>query len=130
MNDPEAVIIPIGLFLITFMIIKNVLEYKTRRQLIEKGLVNKNVKFLQGFETGFLSSLKWGLVLIGVGAALLISRNASYNVREEVLFGAMFLAAGIGQIVFYIIALFGPKKNLPENGNGNGNNQENLPKAP
>lgn len=132
MNDPEAVIIPIGLFWIIFMIVKNTLDYKIRKQLIEKGLVNKNVKFLQNIESGFLSSLKWGLVLLGVGGALLISQSVNYKIRDEVMFGSMFLAAGLGLIIFYIIALFQAKKNPPHNGNSNGNdnNQENFPKAP
>jgi Domain of unknown function (DUF6249) len=121
----ESIIIPIGMFLITYLIIKASLDYKTRKQLIEKGLVNKDIKFLGGLDSGFMSSLKWGLVLTGIGFALLISRLAASNLRDkdEVMFGAMFLAAGIGLVIHYLIVLTQSKKS--PNGNGNGNDKDN-----
>ena len=126
MEHPEAVIIPIVSFWTVFMVIKTSLDYKTRKHLIEKGLVNKNVKFLQNFEGGFLSSLKWGLVLLGIGAALLITKIADYDFEDEATFGAMFLAAGIGLVIYYFFAMFQAKNNPQNNGNGNGDDKNTL----
>ena len=94
------------LFPIFYLMLKAILNYAVKKRLIEKGLVNENVKFLADYEGGFLSSLKWGLVLIGIGAALLIARLAKYDIEEEGLFvfGLMFLMAGIGLLVHYFIA--------------------------
>jgi len=94
------------LFPIFYMMLKAILDYAARKKLIEKGMVNENVRFLAGYEGGFLSSLKWGLVLIGIGVALLIARIAQYDIEEEgvFVFGLMFLMAGIGLLVHYFIA--------------------------
>ena len=116
----EAVLIVLIVFWTFFMSIKTIFDYRTRKHLIDKGLVNKNVKFLQGFESGYLSSLKWGLVLLGIGGALIITKLADYDFEDEATFGAMFLAAGVGLVVYYFIALFQAKNNPQNNGNGNG----------
>jgi hypothetical protein len=94
------------MFPIFYLMLKAILDYAAKKKLIEKGMVNENVKFLAGFEGGFLSSLKWGLVLMGIGAALVIARLAKYDIEEEGLFvfGLMFLLAGIGLLVHYFIA--------------------------
>ena len=94
------------MFPIFYLMLKAILDYAARKKLIEKGMVNENVKYLAGFEGGFLSSLKWGLIMIGIGVALVIARLAKYDIEEEGLFvfGLMFLMAGIGLLVHYFIA--------------------------
>lgn len=94
------------MFPIFYLMLKAILDYAARKRLIDKGMVNENVKYLAGFEGGFLSSLKWGLILIGIGVALVIARLAKYDIEEEGLFvfGLMFLMAGIGLLVHYFIA--------------------------
>jgi len=119
--ENESIIIPLGMFFITYIIIKASLDYKTRKHLIEKGLVNKDVKFLSGFEGGFMSSLKWGLVLVGIGFALLISRMVDRDVADEVMFGAMFLAAGVGLVIHYFVAMTQARNNP----NGKSDDQNN-----
>jgi len=97
-------VIPMVLFFTVGWIVKIVSDNKTRRLLIEKGLVNENARFVFDKPQSQISaSMKWGFVLIGVGVALLIS-TMSYSITEEATFGLMFLFAGIGLLVFYFIA--------------------------
>ena len=51
-----------------------------------------------------LSSLKWGMVLVGIGLAWLVSRWMPYYWHDETVIGLMFLLAGIGMLVYYPIA--------------------------
>jgi hypothetical protein len=111
MEDLVAIIVPLGAFWLVFMIIKISLDYKTKKALIEKGQVNENIKFLAKHQNGFMSSLKWGLVLLGVGIGLMgykfidLGTYSRRGDEEVVAFGLMALFAGIGLVVYYFIAM-------------------------
>jgi hypothetical protein len=94
------------IFPVFALMLKWYFEYRTRKQLIEKGLVDENVKFLQfnKMEQYAPSSLKWGLILLFLGLALIILRILSPYVADEVLIGTMLIAIGLGLLVYYIIA--------------------------
>ena len=93
-------------------IVKIIGDIKTRHRLIEKGMVDEKVKylFLQSAELQRLSSLKWGMVLVGVGIALLISFIWPDIFNEEGVAGLLFLFAGISFLTYYAIA----RKSFPE----------------
>jgi hypothetical protein len=88
------------------IIIKLALDYRMRRQLIDKGMVDENIKNLYqtSGEAGPLSSLKWALVLIGLGLAIVIGQIVPHHMTEEITFAGMFLFAGLGLLVYYAIA--------------------------
>ena len=54
-------LIPIAFFIIVAVIVKFIIDHKTRRLLIEKGIVDEKVKYL--FRNGIqpFSSMKWGI---------------------------------------------------------------------
>ena len=54
------------------LITKLLVDYFTRKRLIDKGLVDEKVKFLYNgsSHSRALNNLKWGMVLIGIGTAL------------------------------------------------------------
>jgi hypothetical protein len=92
-----------------FLIIKISLNYSTRKQLIQKGLINEDVKHLfysngNSIERYLPSSLKWGLVMVFAGAALVVIKLLPYYIEGEVVFGVMLIAAGAGLLVYYAIA--------------------------
>ncbi len=88
------------------IIIKLALDYRMRRQLIDKGMVDENIKYLSrtNGETRPLSSLKWALVLIGLGLAVVVGQLVPHRMTEEITFAGMFLFAGLGLLVYYLIA--------------------------
>jgi hypothetical protein len=102
---PE-VIIPLGIFTIVAIVIKMVLDYKMKRRLIEKGTVDENVQRMiyTGLSDFGLSSLKWGMVLVGVGLAFLLGEFFPRSVSDYMLVAFLFLFAGAGMLVYYAIA--------------------------
>lgn len=100
------VVTPIGIFLVFGWMIKTICDYKTRKHLIDKGLVDEKVKFLydSGANVKALSNLKWGIVLIGIGLAAIFSYWWPGTFHEEGTIGLMFLFAGIGFLAYYFMA--------------------------
>lgn len=88
------------------VIIKFTLDHRMRQKLIDKGMVDEKVKYLyqENGAARALSSLKWALVLIGLGAAIVAGQLAPGHMMEEVTFGGMFLFAGVGLLVYYLVA--------------------------
>ena len=97
---------PIIMFIIFFSlvaIIKIISENRTKRALIHKGELNKELlRVIQsGYDIQPLNAVKWGLVLIGIGLALLLSQIFPEAISDEATFGLMFLFAGIGFLIYY-----------------------------
>jgi hypothetical protein len=118
--SPWEAMIPVAMFIVFAAIVKFIVDSSTRKKLIEKGLVDEKVKHLFPDKPKVqpLSSLKWGLVCIGIGIALFIGRLAPYDLREEITIGAMFVLAGLGLVIYYPIASRRLKKSKEENEQG------------
>jgi Na+-transporting methylmalonyl-CoA/oxaloacetate decarboxylase beta subunit len=87
-------------------VVKIILENATRRKLIDKGMVDENVKYLYMDKptSQTLSALKWGIVAIGIGVAIFIGQMVQYDLREEVTIGCMFIFGGLALVIYYPIA--------------------------
>jgi hypothetical protein len=111
---PHEVIVPITLFLtigavLGFMLLS---RHKERMSMIDKGLKAEDMKAV--YERGALrppnplSSLKWGLMLIGIGIAVVLGMilRAAYGADVEggIYPGLMALFGGFALILFYFIA--------------------------
>lgn len=105
MNIPGE-LIPIVLFIMVPIIIKISGDINIRRKLIETGNVNESARYLftDSFERHVPSSLKWGIVLIGLGTAILIGQLVPYHISDEVTISCMFIFAGLGLVTYYVIA--------------------------
>lgn len=99
-----GLLIPIAFFFAVAAIVKFVSDNRTRRLLIEKGIMDEKVKYLYKDSVQPLSSIKWGLVLVGIGLALLIGQVFRYDITKEATIGLMFLFAGIGFVIYYFLA--------------------------
>ncbi|MCB2201740.1 hypothetical protein KQH51_02975 [bacterium] len=87
-------------------IIKILADARTRNKLIEKGLVDKNVQhlFAPDKELQTLSSLKWGMVLVGIGLAWLLRELFPYDISGEGAVGLMFIFGGAAFLIYYPLA--------------------------
>jgi hypothetical protein len=111
MEDPmdaeimSALIVGI-VFVSVLGFVKMLSDNKIRSKLIDKDMVNENIKHLYStrFDANVPGALKWGLALIGIGAAFLIGLLVPVEVQGEVTVGSMFLLAGLGFLVYYGIA--------------------------
>jgi len=100
-------LVGIAFFLGLAAVIKILSDNKIRHKLIDKNMVNEDVKYLFAQRPVFASpyaSLKWAFVLIGVGVALLLKQLFPNLLYDEGVAGLMFLFAGIGFFVYYFIA--------------------------
>ncbi len=104
MTELAPLALGIALLVTIVMIVKAVVDNKTRRHLIEKGIVDDKLKSLleENPEFHILSVLKWAFVLIGIGLAVLVGLMAAH--AREYMLGLMFLFTGIGLVLYYLIA--------------------------
>jgi membrane protein implicated in regulation of membrane protease activity len=102
----EAPLIVGVVFFSVVAVVKIVAESRTRNRLIERGMVDERVRDMLApdREMAALSSLKWGMVLVGIGLAALLSQLFPYYMDSEVAFGLMFIFAGIAFLIYYPIA--------------------------
>ena len=96
----------IVMFLVVPVIIKLLSDNKTRRQLIEKGLVDEKIKYLFPDKPKDYvgSSLKWGMISIAVGLAVFAGQMAPRDLVEEVTIGCMLVFGGLALVIYYVIA--------------------------
>ncbi len=112
----------IGFFVATAFIVRIIFDYKIRAKLIEKGMVDENIKYLyaQRPETQTLSSLKWGIILIAVGVPVFIGRVVLIQMvppdsADAITIGGMLVCSGLGLCLYYLIASRKMRK-IKENG--------------
>ncbi len=84
-------------------------RHKERMTLIEKGTGAEDIKSLysrQRWSVSPLTNLKWGMILVGVGIAILLAMwlRETYMVDEGVFPGMIALLGGFALVVFYVFA--------------------------
>lgn len=107
----EVIIIP-AIFFSFVAIVKILSDNRTRQMLIQKGQIDENIQYLY---TGMVqdhvpNSVKWGLVLIGIGMAFIIGELVPHEMRGEITVGSIFLLSGLGLIFYYFLAKRWAKK--------------------
>lgn len=104
----EDVLIPAIIFSSIVAIVKILADRNTRNKLIDKGLVDEKVRNLLSMqhELSTLSNLKWGMILVAIGAAALLGRAVGFywDGDDEAMLGLMFVCAGVAFLAYYGIA--------------------------
>lgn len=98
------IIVPVVFFSFIWLV-KIISDNAVRRKIIDKGLVDENIKYLYLSDTGtgVPSSLKWGLVLVAVGAAFLVGQLMPFEFKDEFTVSAMLIFGGLALIAYYFI---------------------------
>ncbi len=105
-------LVPIALFFSIVAIIKIIADTWTRSRLIRKGVSAEEARALlasSGYSASD-SSLKWGLVLAGVGLALVIIHTAALDTGEPIAPGLILLFAGAALVLHYLVRTFSPTR--------------------
>ena len=100
------ILIPVTILGFTALIIKIIADTIIRSSLIKKGMVDENLKYLFSKKYSFhhITNLKWGFLLIGIGLPFLLQQIFPYLISNEGMIGLMFIFAGAGFILYYLIA--------------------------
>ena len=98
----ESVLVVIIVFGSILLFVKIFADSKIRGKLIDKGMVDENIKYLSG--TNVPASLKWGMVLISMGLAFFIGLLFPEAIRGEITFGSLFILGGAALIIYYLMA--------------------------
>lgn len=116
MEEIMAIPIVTVIFFSIAYTIKVISDNGVRNRIINKGTLDENVKFLfQKQASDYVpNSLKWGMVLMAIGLAVLVGELAPYGMQEEITVSAMFIFGGAAMIVYYFLASKMLKKNRDE----------------
>lgn len=84
-------------------------RHKERIAMIEKGVKASELKGAMMpdlLRPNPLSSLKWGLLAMFVGAGLILANilDRYYYFHDSIYFASMLISGGIGLVIFYFIA--------------------------
>ncbi|HUU46211.1 MAG TPA: hypothetical protein VM118_10815 [Acidobacteriota bacterium] len=95
------------LVVLTFAIIaKGATDYLSRRQLLARGATPEDLDGKAGTARDWhlMSNLKWALVCIGFGLAVIFYDHFSDSLSTTGGFGIMFLGAGLGYLCYFLVA--------------------------
>lgn len=104
------VFVPLGFFAMIVALVYLRQRNRERLRLIEKGMDAKSFEM----PVSPIRSLKWGIILVGLGVGMLIANALARTVyfsTEEAYFAMLFLFGGAGLLIFHFIA--GKQKNNP-----------------
>lgn len=113
------ILVPLGFFASIVWIVKIISDNRIRRKLIDQRVSDEVARAVMKEGRAMPSAygaLKWGLVILGVGGALIIGHILTIDMDDPVGYGFIFLAAGAGLVTYYFMATEeGEEKHQPEN---------------
>ncbi|MBI1805719.1 MAG: hypothetical protein HYR76_01555 [Ignavibacteria bacterium] len=106
----EEVLVPLAFFIfLGGVIIAHITaRHKERMAMVEKGMSSEDIKalYVRQINRDPLSSLKWGILFVLGGLAVLLGvyLRDNYFANDGVIVGMVCLFVGIGLVTFYSIA--------------------------
>ncbi len=103
----EEVLVPLGFFALVAYIAKLIRDTRIRRKALESPLSEEQVEDLLGqgswTEPSTRSALKWGLVVLALGAGLLFVDLLAISFESPVAYAVLLVATGIALLSYYLI---------------------------
>lgn len=110
MEEILALSIPITFLVIIGLMTKWLSDNRVRREILKAGSTPDQVTaIMQNPVQDIDSSLKWGIVSIAIGLALIGIQVFNLNAEDPMTFALVFLFGGAGLITFYVLR----KKHTP-----------------
>lgn len=103
----EEIFIPLIIFGSVVAIVKIVSDTRTKRMLIERGMVDDRVRQLLEAQNELttLANVKWGIVLVAAGLAILVSRMLDSRWWDnEGLAALILIFGGAAFLIYYVLA--------------------------
>jgi len=106
MEDVVVFLVPLGFFAMIAYIAKVIGDTRIRRKVMEArvsadladAILNQDWK-----EPSTLSALKWGLVIVALGAGLLLVDVFGIDFESPLAYAVLFLATGTALLGYYLI---------------------------
>ncbi len=85
--------------------IKTLTDYRLKKKLIEKGLVNSDAAelFKDQVDSKY-GSLKWGLIILFGGLGLILLHSIEYYRDSPLPFGVFAVSVSLGFLIYFAIA--------------------------
>jgi hypothetical protein len=106
----ESLIVPVSLFIAAAYTIvsvaRTVAESRTRRRLIEAGLTSEVARALTsaaGRDAELHGALKWGLVMLALGVALIVVQFIPFRPGEPIAFGIVLVFVALGLLAYFAL---------------------------
>lgn len=105
-GDFAVMIVFLGLFFSLAFVIKIVSDNWTKKRALEAGASEQTIRavFRMDRDPMVLTSLKWGMVAVGLGLALLLADVMNVSFQEAGPYGGLLLFGGAALILYYWIA--------------------------
>ncbi len=85
-------------------IMKTLTDYRLKKKLIEKDLINQDAaQLFQDQTDGRYASLKWGLIVLFGGLGLIILHSIDYYRDSPLPFGIFAVSISLGFLVYFAI---------------------------
>lgn len=98
----------LALMLFILALVKVVVDHRIRNKMLSRDMPQDMASRLlqpESARSRALSSLKWALVLIGIGIGIGAGQLAPQQMREEITLAGIFVFAGVGYFVYFLVAL-------------------------
>lgn len=84
---------------------KTITDYGLKKKMIDKGFVNEETQaiFKNPSADGKFSSLKWGLILLGAGASLVMMEYIDTRPDSPLPYGLFTLCVSAGFLFYYFL---------------------------
>ena len=102
----EDVLVPLGFFALVAYIAKLIRDTRIRRKALDASLSEEAAEaFAKGrsFEPSTKSALKWGLVVLALGAGLLFVDLLAISFESPLAYAMLLVASGIALLGYYLI---------------------------
>lgn len=88
-----------------YFFVKAMTDYILKKKMIEKGFVNDDTQaiFKEHSSEGKYSSLKWGLIILFAGIALILMEYIPASPESPLPYGLFAVAVSLGFLIYYFI---------------------------
>lgn len=100
---PIAILGSIGAAIILFT--RTISDYILKKKMIDKGYVNEDTQaiFKRNTEENRFASLKWGLILLFAGFALVLMEFIDYDNKSPLPYGLFAVFVSTGFLIYYFM---------------------------
>jgi len=102
----EDVLVPLGFFALVAYIAKLIRDTRIRRKALESAFSEEAAEaFVQrtSFEPSTRSALKWGLIVLALGAGLLFVDLLAISFESPLAYAVLLLATGVALLGYYLV---------------------------